>query len=56
MATGQKGPELESKILLLTTANSTYITQSKHVKVHLSKPKTTSKNKAQGKAKAKAAA
>ena len=51
VATGQKGQALEEKTLLLTQANSTYVTQSKHVKVHLSKPKSA-KPKAKGTAKA----
>ena len=36
----------------LTQANATYVTQSKHVKVHLAKPKSSTTSSAKGKAKA----
>ncbi|CAE7235058.1 unnamed protein product [Symbiodinium microadriaticum] len=34
VATGVSGKDLEEKVLLLTQANSTYVTQSKHVKAN----------------------
>ena len=52
MATGKKGQALEELCMKLTQANATYVTQSKHVKVHLAKPKSSTTSSAKGKAKA----
>ena len=53
MAAGATGTILEEKVLALNQANSTYVSASKHVKMHLAKPKAKADPKGAAKSGAK---
>ena len=53
VASGAAGAPLEEKVLALNQANSTYVSASKHVKMHLAKPKAKADPKTAAKSVAK---